>query len=297
MTEAGGNTAIGAAVRAARAAQGRSLRELAQLIDVSAGTLSAIENGRTRLSVARLHDIAHALDVPVRDLITGPEPPGRVAGVPVTGPAGDWRNYPPMPLDPVLRAAVGAFVDLGYHGASMRTIAARAGMSVPGVYHHYPGKQHILAAILDLSMAEALWRVAAARDEGTGSRERLALIVQSLALFHTHRREVAFIGSSEMRSLEPAGRGRIAAQRTAVQRILDAEIDHGIAEGVLSTPHPHDAGRAISAMCTALAQWFRPSGPVTPERIAVRYAHFALRLLGCPEGDEHPGEPEHPRPQ
>ncbi|WP_280510543.1 helix-turn-helix domain-containing protein, partial [Nocardia farcinica] len=46
------------AIRAARRAAGLSLRELARRIEVSPATLSAVENGRTGLSVARLARLA-----------------------------------------------------------------------------------------------------------------------------------------------------------------------------------------------------------------------------------------------
>jgi hypothetical protein len=105
-------------------------------------------------------------------------------------------------------------------------------------------------------------------------------MVQTLALFHTHRRELASIGPTEMRGLEPANRRRIAGLRNDVQHRLDAAIDHAIADGSLHTDSPRHAGRAIATMCTSLAQWFRANGPDSPERIATEYVQFALGLLG-----------------
>jgi AcrR family transcriptional regulator len=267
---------VGAAIRAARAARGLSLRELARAIDVSPATVSAIENGRTEITVGRLHTIAAALSVSAAELLDGFDPPPPAPPAPADAA---WRQYGPLDLDPVLRAAVDEFVATGYHGATMRSIAARAGLSVPGIYHHYASKQDLLVAMFDLTMAELHWRVRAARDEGTSSAHRLQLMVQSLALFHTHRRELAFLGSSEMRGLEPANRRRIAGLRTGIQRLLDAEIAAGLADGTFTTPHARDAGRAIATMCTSLAQWFRAAGPRTPEQVATEYARFALALL------------------
>lgn len=265
---------VGAAIRAARAARGVSMRELARRIEVSAATVSAIENSRTEVTVGRLQEIATALSVSAGELLDGFDPPPPAA---VTDAA--WRQFGPLDLDPVLHAAVDEFVATGYHAATMRSIAARAGMSVPGVYHHYARKQDLLVRIFDLTMTELHWRVRAARDEGTTSPQRLRLMVQSLALFHTHRRELAFLGSSEMRGLEPANWRRIAGSRTGIQRLLDTEITEGLANGTFTTPHARDAGRAIATMCTSLAQWFRAGGPRTPEQIAVEYARFALALL------------------
>ena len=193
---------------------------------------------------------------------------------------GNWREFAPLPIDPVLAGAIKAFVATGYHGASMRSIAQFANMSVPGVYHHYPSKQDLLVKILDITMMDLRWRLQRARDDGTNPIERVSLVVEALALFHTRRSDLSFIGASEMRSLEPHHYRRIAGLRDDVQHLLDAEIAAAITAGDLAVNHRRDAGKAIVTMCTALVQWFQPDGRTTPEQIAEEYAQFALRLLG-----------------
>lgn len=274
-------------MRAQRLQRGVSLRELAKRIGVSAGTVSAIENGKTGISVERLQRIAAALDVPVATLFgsaspapatsRSPQPPPTTAS---EVPESHWRSFAPLPIDSVLAAAIRAFVATGYHGASMRSIAQLADRSVPGVYHHYASKQDLLVKILDMTMADLIWRLEQARAEATDPTERLALFVEALALFHARRNDLAFIGASEMRSLEPDGYRRIAELRRHVQGLLDQEIASAVRHAGLTVPHAADAGKAIATMCTALAQWFHPDGRTTPEQIAREYAAFALRLLG-----------------
>jgi hypothetical protein len=122
--------------------------------------------------------------------------------------------------------------------------------------------------------------VAAEIREATTGPARVARVVEALALFHTHRRELAFIGASEMRSLTPANSHRITRSRNEIQYLLDEDIDAAIAEKKLSARHARVAGRAIATMWTALPQWFRLDGPATPEQIATEDANFALGLLG-----------------
>jgi AcrR family transcriptional regulator/transcriptional regulator with XRE-family HTH domain len=282
--------AVGARVRRARGAAGLSLRAAAQRIGVSPATLSAVENGKTGVSIPRLRVVAAELGTTVPWLIgeqqpmaTGTSRQRRAPGISVDpdGAASRaWREFPPLEIDPVLAAAIGSFVETGYYGATMRSIADRAGMSVPGVYHHYRDKQELLVKALDLTMDELHWRVRAARGEAATGCTRVRHVVEALALFHTHRRELAFLGASEMRSLTAANRSRITASRNEIQYLLDEDIDAALAEEGLVADHARVAGRAIATMCTALPQWFRLDGPVTPEQIATEYAHFALRLLG-----------------
>jgi AcrR family transcriptional regulator len=195
----------------------------------------------------------------------------------------DWRAYKPLGLGPVLSAAVEAFVEVGYHGAAIRDIARRSGLSVPGLYHHYQSKQALLAAILDVTMEDLLWRSYAAGEEGgRDCVARFALLVECLTLYHTYRRDLAFIGASEMRSLTEENRARIRELRVEQQRMVDAEVEQAITDRRFTTLHPHEASRAVVTMCTAIPQWYRPNGPLTPEHIAERYVEFALRLMGHP---------------
>ena len=279
------STRVPEAIREARLGSEVSLRTLARMLDVSPATMSAIETGKTGVSVERLRGIAEALDVDVRTLIGGTrrvgprrrEPRGPNASMPE---GVSWRDFPPVVLDPTLRAAVDSFVATGYHGATMRSLAQRAGVSIPAVYHHYRDKQDLLVRILDITMSELHWRVWAAHGDGETSVDRVALMVEALALYHTHRRDLAFIGASEMRSLVGANRYRIAKARSDIQHLLEDEIAAAARAGDVTTDHPRDAGRAIATMCTGLAQWFRSDGPSSPEQIAREYAEFALELLG-----------------
>lgn len=272
------------AVRAARMGAGLSLRSLAGRLAVSPATLSAIETGKSGLSLERAQAIAEALDIDIRTLTRGtrrPPPVRREKNYEHATAAGErsWREFPPLTLDPIMTAAVESFVATGYHGATMRSLAQRAGISVAAVYHHYRDKQDLLVRILDYTMVELNWRVQAARREGETSVARVSLIVEALALYHTHRRDLAFIGASEMRSLIGANRYRITTARNDIQAILDEEIADATRTGHVATAHPRNAGRAIATMCTALSQWFRVDGPSTPEQIAQEYAQFAQDLL------------------
>jgi AcrR family transcriptional regulator/DNA-binding XRE family transcriptional regulator len=280
---------FGRRVRELRSARALTLRALAARLEVSPATMSAIENGKTGVSAQRVARLAEELGVPVqrmfghavmempstRDARTSDSPAG--AG---TRPSPtDWRSFRPLELDQALRGALSAFLEYGYHGAPMRTIAERAGISVAGLYHYYPSKHDMLVALLDLTMTDLLERSTAARDEGCNPVERFRLLVECLALYHTHRRELGFVGASEMRSLSADARQRVAAARREVQRMIDDEVEHAVRRGDFRTPRPKEAARAVVTLCTALPQWFRFPGPSTAEEVAAQYVDFALDLV------------------
>ncbi|MFC5993514.1 helix-turn-helix domain-containing protein [Pseudonocardia hispaniensis] len=296
---------LGAQVRTARVAQGLSLRSLARTLGVSPATLSQIENGRTGLSVNRLSHIADALGLTVPqilDIVVDPdspaEPPPRPAPRAEKATAGpvitQWRHYEPLDFDPVLRAALDEILEIGYHGATVRGIAARCGLSVSGIYHYYTSKQQMLLTILDLTMTELLMRARAAQAEGRDPVERFSLLIEHLALFHTHRRELGFVGASEMRSFDTDNRRTIAHMRTVQQRMVDREVEAAVREHRFRADHPHEAARAAVTMCTALSTWWRPDGPFTAEQIAEQYVGFALDLMRFSRSPGPPFAPASP---
>jgi AcrR family transcriptional regulator len=269
---------VGAAVRAAREARGTSLRALAGELAVSPATLSAVENGHTPLTVDRLQQIADLLDVPAARLLSGDVPAASPAA---SVSAGDWRSFDGIAIDSVLEAATRVFVRRGFHASGMREVAAEAGLSVAGVYHHYPSKEQILVALLDVTMAEIGWRLEAARTEGQTPVESFALMVEALALFHAVRGDLAFLGASEMRGITGTDRERVVGLRNDVQYALDRQAEVCLAEGTFHVDDLHTACRAIATMCTSLPAWFGLDGPLTAEQVAQKYASFALALMGA----------------
>lgn len=50
----------------------------------------------------------------------------------------------------IVEACLSAFGEAGFHGVSMAEIARRAGISYTGLLHHFPRKESLLMAVLDL---------------------------------------------------------------------------------------------------------------------------------------------------
>jgi len=193
-----------------------------------------------------------------------------------------WRDYDEPVLTRPLVAALEAFAECGYDGASIRDIANRAGLSVPGLYHHYPSKQALLAELMTTVMAELLDRsrraLASADDSAS---ERFNAVVESLLRFHMFRREQAFVGASEIRSLAPENRSAYVALRDEQQQMLDEIVRAGVDGGEFRTRYPDDASRAVTTMCVAVATWYRPDGPQSPDEIVERYLAVARAAVGA----------------
>lgn len=198
-----------------------------------------------------------------------------------TSTVDDWREFADSELAGPLKAALELFSEQGYHGSSVREIANRAGLSVPGLYHYYPSKQALLQALLDAAMDDLLQRSAAAKEAaGPAPIDRFNAVVECLLRFHMYRRELAFVASTEMRSLDADYRSGYIGRRDQQQRTLDAIVKAGTDAGVFTTEYPLDASRAITTMCVAVSTWYRPDGALDPDELVRRYLSVARRAVG-----------------
>lgn len=267
------NGELGRRVRAARNSAGLTLEQVSTRIGVSPATLSLIERDKVSITVDRLTDIAAALDIELDALVSGSAVP---AG---GGSRADSRHDDTLPK--VLEAAITCFNRWGYHGTSMRQIAQEAGVSVAGVYHYYESKQQMLVAILDTTMSNLIEGVEGVRAKVADRppEERFSAVVEALAYYHATARSKAFIGASEMRSVEEPHRTRITELRRSVQHVIDEEAAAGVESGVFSVPDLKIASRVVANMCTSLAQWYDPSGPVSPGTAAADVADYAVAIM------------------
>ena len=196
--------------------------------------------------------------------------------------SGSWRSFGEQRLSPPLAAALECFVEQGYHGTSIRRVAEHAGLSVPGLYHHYRSKQALLEGLVMAAMHELLDHTGRAVEEAEQDPDlQFDNLIECLLRFHMHRRPQAFVASTEIRSMTPDVRTAYVALRDEQQRMVDDVIARGREAGVFTTPYPRDAGRAVTTMCVAVASWFRPDGELSPDRLVDRYLTLARATVGA----------------
>lgn len=195
---------------------------------------------------------------------------------PLDGPASTGE----LGRDIILAAAQQCFYRQGYHGTTVRQIAEVADVTATALYYYYDSKQALLADLMDRFMTWALHETKVAVAEAGGPRDRLVAAIRSHVLVHTRFAPASFVVNSELRSLEAEHRAHHVAQRDDLQHIFDLAVLSGVRKGVFSVEHPREASRAVVAMCTGVASWYRLDGPVRPEAMADRYVGYSLALLG-----------------
>lgn len=179
----------------------------------------------------------------------------------------------------IVEAGIALMSERGYNATSIRAIAKRAKMSTANLYHHFSSKQALLMHILDDGIVRLRHDTDEALEAADGVLEELDAVIRAHVVAHAERRSISFLTTSELRNLPAAQRRRIRALIDEQQCRFDQVIERGVEEGVFVTAYPHDASRAVSSMCTAVASWFNPKGDLSAEAIADRYVCFARSLL------------------
>lgn len=181
----------------------------------------------------------------------------------------------------ILSAAVQMIAARGYHGTSVRDIAGFAGLSAGSIYNHFGSKHDLLVTIL-VRGGEALVESTekALLDAPANPADRLDAIVRTHVGVHAENPLESYIGNSELRSLDAVALERVIASRDAQQRIFDRVVADGVKRGVFLTTNPTEASRFVVTACTAVAMWFRPTGPASEEQVIKRYQAVARDAVG-----------------
>ncbi|WP_028651288.1 TetR/AcrR family transcriptional regulator [Nocardioides halotolerans] len=180
----------------------------------------------------------------------------------------------------MLASAVKVFAERGFHGASMRQLAAQAGVTQSNFYNYFPGKADILLAILREAIAAQMALTQQAIDEaGDDVVDRFRAGITAFVRYYVDNPEVSLVATSELRYLEGDQRREVVAERDREQQIFASLVSEGAASGVFQTPHPHEATLAVLTLCSGVTVWFRPGGELGPQEVAQQYARFALSLV------------------
>lgn len=202
-----------------------------------------------------------------------------------SGPTGTDAKRAAPGADGLVESALRCFHQYGYAGTSVRQIASGADVTVAALYHHFGSKQEILVSIMTSAMEAALHEVRTAYESAPPVPvEQLRAIVTAMVHYHTRSQREAFVGNSELRSLEKGNRRAIVALRDAHEELMRKTVADGVADGSFDV-EPMEASRAILAMCIAVASWYQKGGAMTPADISERYSQYALNLVGFRPAD------------
>lgn len=156
----------------------------------------------------------------------------------------------------ILQAAIVAFAEVGYHGASLRDIAARVGISHPGLLHHFPTKAALLKAVLEHRDAVDFADFDTDVEQGRSMFEALVRLVERNALRRPVVEVFAGLAAEATSADHPAHEFFEARYRDTVDRMRRELERRGDAGRLRDGVDPAVAARTVVALMDGLqVQW------------------------------------------
>ena len=187
---------------------------------------------------------------------------------------------PPGTRGRILRAGLRTFAEVGYFGASIRDIAAEAGVNSATLYAHYASKEHILAALVLHGHEEQQRRLQEAIVRaGSRPADQLSALVRAHVSLHTDFPLLALVTNTEMHALSAEQALPAVILREHSRALLLQVLARGIDEGDFRMQDPVLTALAIAGMDMRIATWFSPDAPFTAQQIADAHVEMALRMV------------------
>jgi TetR/AcrR family fatty acid metabolism transcriptional regulator len=175
----------------------------------------------------------------------------------------------------ILEAAEVVFAEKGYHGAVVDDILRVSNTSKGGFYFHFPSKQGIFLALLDVLAPKLMGAVdLAIAQEASAAGKVDAALRTVLEQFSRHRR------LSKIFLVEAVGLGhgfdeKIMEIRGQFAGMIQRYLDLAVAEGVIAPLDTEVAARAwFGAINEVVLRWL-----VVPDPVPLEYAFPTLRAL------------------
>jgi len=168
----------------------------------------------------------------------------------------------------ILDAAVALFFEQGYRATTLRQIADEVGVQVGSLYNYISSKERLLYDIMRGIMVDICQGVEAELAGVDDPLEQIHRFMRYSIMFHGERQRETFIGNTELRSLTARRRKAIVDLRDRYQSLLQTPLERAVASGQVDVPNAHLATFSGLAICSHVATWYKPGGPMSLEQLA-----------------------------
>jgi AcrR family transcriptional regulator len=177
----------------------------------------------------------------------------------------------------LLRVCARLFREQGFHGTSIRDIAAAAGMHSGSPFYHFASKQEMLLAVMEQGLAEGLRRSEAVLAGRLPPREKFCRLVRvHLGTILEDGNDFIPVLLYDWRSLTPANRRRVIALRDRYDALWQKMLDQ-LAREKFIAGDPRLARLLVLGAINWSAKWYRAGGRMSLDEIAAQATRLLLK--------------------
>ncbi len=180
----------------------------------------------------------------------------------------------------ILRAALTAFRDKGYHATTLEDIARYLGVRKQALYHYFPDKEAILFECHRVSLAQVSGHLREARRAHRTGTGRLRHVIREHVRVMTETLEGSPL-AFEVTALGEARQRQVIAARDRYERGLRAIIAGGVRAGEFRAVDPKVAVFVILGAINWIARWYQPAGTIQGAELGTVFADHLVGGLTC----------------
>lgn len=141
--------------------------------------------------------------------------------------------------DTIVNAAIGCFIDKGFHATSMRDIAQAAAVSLGNLYNYFPGKESLIAEVAIQEQDELAPLLKALRDKNTAANLRVESFLRTYSALCSQR-EWAVLAAECLAEIARNAELAPAFEENHLRTLsaLEAAIEDGKAQGIFTPQVP-----------------------------------------------------------
>ncbi|MGW1009686.1 SACE_7040 family transcriptional regulator [Streptomyces termitum] len=190
------------------------------------------------------------------------------------------RTDAPTRREQILKEAARLFAERGFHGVGVDEIGAAVGISGPGLYRHFPGKDAMLAELL-VGISERLLdggrlRVA---EAGGDPRALLGALIDGHIDFALDDRPLITLHDRELDRLRDEDRKRVRQLQRQYVELWVAVVRELHPQA--GEPETRAAVHAVFGLLNSTPHLGAPLGRAEMERLLRNLAHGALGALAA----------------
>jgi len=175
----------------------------------------------------------------------------------------------------ILDSAAALFAKVGYPNAKMQDIAKACGATKSMLYHYFPTKDDLLAAMLEEHLQQVIDAIEEVAMATSPAKDRFAAFVQVYAQKSTQTRRRNVTAMNDVKFLPKAMQTPLLELERKVTDLatnLLRELNGGLPEEVYK---PYTM--LLLGMLNWTDYWFKPTGPVKPQELSERISRLFLR--------------------
>jgi AcrR family transcriptional regulator len=187
----------------------------------------------------------------------------------------------------IIQAAIDEFLEKGYDGTSMESIARRAGVSKGGLYHHFSGKDEILLWA-NQKLNEPVYMIMHEAAQNPSASKGLTLYIKNyLEYWLDHKKEMVFYMLSYVKLLDNPSLGEMYASYTEKTIAFFQDLyQRGIDSGEFVPHSAYDSAITFMSALDGIVMYLMMDAKLELEKIhSLFHERFILRWQA--EGEKH----------